>query len=145
MAPAEPRHPTPGLTPGLTPSLASSSPPRLIASLTTTVPSEAEAQGLARGLVEARLAACVQVETGVSSYYRWQGAVQSDAEVRLTVKTLPEARQAVEAFLGRYHPYQLPQLLWQQLEASDDYAAWVAAEVALPLSAPAAGGPPPPA
>ncbi len=118
--------------------------PCRIASLTTTVPTEAEAQGLARGLVEARLAACVQVEPGLQSHYRWQGRVQADGEVRLTVKTLPAARAAVEAFITRYHPYELPQLLWQELEASSAYGAWVAENVdAAALSAPPAGGPPP--
>ncbi len=103
-----------------------------VASLTTTLPTEEEAQALARGLVEARLAACAQVEPGLQSHYRWQGRVQADAEVRLTVKTLPEARAAVEAFVGRYHPYELPQMLWQTLEASPAYAGWVRAEVDLP-------------
>lgn len=128
---------------------------RIVASLTTTVPSESEAEGLARGLVEARLAACVQVEPGLSSYYRWQGAVQADTEVRLTIKTLPQARAAVEAFLVRYHPYQLPQVLWQTHEASAAYADWMATEVEVPgpeselelepISAPAAEDLPPPA
>lgn len=105
--------------------MASGPSPCKIASLTTTLPSEAEAQGLARGLVEAGLAACAQVEPGLQSHYRWQGQMQSSNEVRLTVKTLPEAREAVEAFITRYHPYELPQLLWQTLEASEAYGAWV--------------------
>ena len=117
--------------------------PCKIASLTTTVPTEPEAQGLARGLVEARLAACVQVEPGLQSHYRWQGELQADAEVRLTVKTVPGARAAVEAFIRRYHPYQLPQLLWQELEASEDYGAWVAGNVdPAALSAPPGEGQP---
>ena len=105
---------------------------RTIATLTTTLPTEEEAQALARGLVEARLAACVQVEPGLQSFYRWQGQVQADAEVRLTVKTVPEARAAVEAFVARYHPYELPQLLWQEMAASPAYAAWAQAEVTVP-------------
>ncbi len=113
--------------------------PCKIASLTTTVPTEPEAQGLARGLVEARLAACVQVEPGLQSHYRWQGELQADAEVRLTVKTVPAARAAVEAFVRRYHPYELPQLLWQEMEASEAYADWVRAEVAVPDPAGPAG------
>lgn len=112
---------------------------RMIASLTTTLPTEEEAQALARGLVEARLAVCVQVEPGLLSHYRWQGQVQADAEVRLTVKTVPEARVAVEAFVARYHPYELPQLLWQEMEASPAYADWVRAEVAVPGPAVPAG------
>lgn len=117
--------------------------PRTIASLTTTVPSEDEAQALARGLVEARLAACVQVEPGLQSHYRWQGQVQAAAEVRLTVKTLPQARAAVETFVARYHPYELPQLLWQTLEASPAYADWVHEQVDPSISGSGAEPPPP--
>ena len=51
-----------------------------VLSLVTTVGSEADARRLARGLVEARLAACVQVEPGLQSHYRWQGELQADAQ-----------------------------------------------------------------
>lgn len=116
--------------------------PHKIASLTTTVPTEAEAQGLARGLVEARLVACAQVEPGLQSHYRWKGEIQSDPEVRLTLKTVPAARAKVEAFIARYHPYEVPQLLWQEMDASAAYAAWVAGEVDPSLSAPRDEPPP---
>ena len=116
--------------------------PHKIASLTTTVPTEAEAHGLARGLVEARLVACAQVEPGLQSHYRWKGEIQADPEVRLTLKTLPAAREKAEAFIARYHPYEVPQLLWQEMEASAAYAAWVAAEVDPSLSAPPDEPPP---
>ncbi len=123
--------------------MAPAASPCTIASLTTTVPTEEEAQALARGLVEARLAACVQVEPGLQSHYRWQGQLQTGAEVRITVKTLPQARAVVEAFVARYHPYELPQLLWQTLEASPAYADWVREQVDPSLSGSEAGDPPP--
>ncbi len=113
----------------------------LLLSLTTTVGSEADAQHLARGLLEARLAACVQVEGGLVSHYRWQGGLHADPEWRLTAKTLPALRPAVEAFLAARHPYSLPQVLWQALDAGAAYAAWVQGEV----SAPAGADPGPPA
>ncbi len=116
-------------------------PDTCILSLTTTVASEADAGRLAQGLLAARLAACVQVEGGLVSHYRWQGAVQADPEWRLTAKTLPGLRPAVEAFLAAHHPYELPQVLWQPMQAGAAYADWVRAEV----SAPAGAGPTPPA
>ena len=122
--------------------MATTAPSPKIASLTTTVPTEAEAQGLARGLVEARLAACVQVEAGMQSHYRWKGALQAEPEVRLTIKTIPAARARVEDFIGRYHPYAVPQLLWQEQDASPAYAEWVRTEVAAAVSAPPAEPPP---
>ncbi len=116
-------------------------PANPLLSLATTVGSEADATRLARGLLEARLAACVQVEAGLVSHYRWQGAVHADPEWRLVAKTVPGLRAAVEAYLADHHPYDLPQVLWQELRAGAAYAAWVAGEV----SAPAGAGPNPPA
>lgn len=96
-----------------------------ILSLTTTVAHGDDAHRLARALLEARLAACVQVEPGLQAHYRWQGAVLEEPELRLTVKTRPEALPALLAFLGERHPYEVPQLVWQAMQASPAYAAWV--------------------
>lgn len=100
-----------------------------VLSLTTTVGSADDARRLAQGLLQARLAACVQVEAGLSSHYRWEGRDCIDEEWRLTVKTAPWRRTQLEAFLADAHPYDLPQLLWQWMDASAAYAAWVAEQV----------------
>jgi periplasmic divalent cation tolerance protein len=100
-----------------------------ILSLTTTVATLDDARRLACALVDQRLAACVQLDPGVESHYRWQGAACAEPEVRLTVKTLPDRLAALHDFFGREHPYQLPQLLWHVDEASPAYADWVRQEV----------------
>lgn len=102
-----------------------------VLSLTTTVANEQDAQRLAQALLGQGLAACVQVEGGLESHYRWQGAVHEDAEWRLTVKSLPEALPALQAFMVAHHPYELPQLLWQEMDASAAYADWVRGEMKL--------------
>jgi periplasmic divalent cation tolerance protein len=48
----------------------------------TTTDSEAEADGIARSLVEVRLAACVQ-RWPIESVYRWKGAVEQAGEFAL--------------------------------------------------------------
>jgi periplasmic divalent cation tolerance protein len=97
--------------------------------VTTTVPTLAQAQALGRALVEARLAACVQLEPGLQSFYRWQDRVCDDPEVRLTIKTLPARAGELQAFLARHHPYDVPQFVAQRMEASPAYFAWVGVEV----------------
>ncbi|MCB2071832.1 MAG: divalent-cation tolerance protein CutA, partial [Ottowia sp.] len=52
----------------------------------TTVATQADAQVLARSMVEQRLAACAHIEA-IDSVYRWQGAVQQEGEWRLLLKT----------------------------------------------------------
>ena len=96
--------------------------------VTTTVATLAQAQALARGLLEARLAACVQLEPGLQSFYRWGGKVCDDPEVRLTIKTLPAKAAELQAFVARQHPYDVPQFAAQRMEASAAYFDWVRAE-----------------
>ncbi len=103
-----------------------------ILSLTTTVGSADDARRLAQALIERRLAACVQLEEGVQSHYRWQGRTCAEPEARLTVKTLPSQLPALQAFFAEHHPFELPQLLWQTMQASPAYAAWVKQEVGPP-------------
>ena len=99
-----------------------------LAIVTTTVPSQVEAQRLAAAAVQQRLAACVQVEA-IVSHYVWQGSQCEDAEWRLSCKTLPAAAPALRAWLRAQHPYEVPQLLTHEVRAEADYAAWVAQQV----------------
>lgn len=113
-----------------------------VLSVITTVGGQDDARRLADLALARRLAACVQVDAGVVSHYRWQGQIHADPEVRLTFKTTPEAWPALQAFLAEHHPYELPQVLGQRMQASAPYAAWVRAEVApAGVSAPAGVAP----
>jgi periplasmic divalent cation tolerance protein len=103
----------------------------VILAVTTTVGKLEDAQALARALVDRRLAACVQVEAALQSFYRWDGKLCEDPEVRVTLKTLPEKQPALEAFFAEHHPYDLPQFLAVTMQASTAYAAWVRSEVDL--------------
>ena len=100
--------------------------------LTTTVDTLENAQALARELIARRLAACVQVEPGLQSFYRWEGREHEDAEVRLTLKTMLRHREAIEALFGERHPYALPQFVCVTADASEAYARWVGSDVAPP-------------
>jgi len=100
-----------------------------ILSLTTTVASREDAERLARALLDRRLAACVQLDDGVQSHYRWKGETCADAEVRLTIKSLPAKLAALQDFMAEQHPYEVPQLLWQVMGASPAYAEWVRQEI----------------
>lgn len=87
------------------------------------------ADALARALVEARHAACVQVLPGVRSTYRWEGAVEQADEVLLLAKTTPAAWPGLRDAVAARHPYAVPEIL--AVPASDGlpaYLAWLAAE-----------------
>ena len=94
-----------------------------------TCPDRASAAGLARALVDARLAACVNLLPGVASIYRWQGRVEQADEVLLLIKTTRQAYPALEARLPALHPYELPELLAVESAAGlPAYLEWVAAQ-----------------
>lgn len=93
--------------------------------ITTTFPDQAAARGVAEWLVASRLAACVQVEGPLTSTYRWGGSIERTEEWRVVCKTSSASGEACRGALLARHPYDLPQVTWQELRAGADYAAWV--------------------
>lgn len=92
--------------------------------LTTTATAE-EAQSLARGIVEARLGACVQIQP-IQSIYRWQGALCNEAEFRLSIKTRQALYAALERFISEHHRYETPEIVQLQISAgSAAYLQWL--------------------
>ena len=103
-----------------------------VLSVTTTVGSLQAAQSLARKILEQKLAACVQLESGLSSLYRWKGELCEEPEVRLVIKTLPGCEPALQALFAQHHPYEVPQFLAVRMSASADYLAWASSQVIVP-------------
>lgn len=92
-----------------------------------TVPRGGKAESLAEGVVEARLAACVNILPGAVSFYRWKGRVHRDEESLLVIKTTPGRLKALESWIKERHPYELPEFLVLPVAAgSKEYLAWLA-------------------
>ncbi|MDM4769768.1 divalent-cation tolerance protein CutA [Solimonas sp. SE-A11] len=86
------------------------------------------AEGLARSLVEARVAACVNVLPGIVSVYRWQEAVQRDEEALLLVKAPSEGFEALRQAVLARHPYELPEIVAVNPDAvHPPYLDWILA------------------
>jgi periplasmic divalent cation tolerance protein len=85
-----------------------------------------QAERIAHSLIELHLAACVNILPGVQSIYRWQGGVESSAEVLLLIKTKSELRDEVKAAVSRLHSYEIPELLVLPVaDGSEAYLAWL--------------------
>ena len=96
----------------------------------TTTDSEAEAARLAGGLVEARLAACVQVVGPMLSTYRWRGQVERAAEWLCLIKTSAERYGTVERWLAEQHSYDTPEVTAVPIsQGSHAYLGWLAGSV----------------
>ncbi|HTU58975.1 MAG TPA: divalent-cation tolerance protein CutA, partial [Polyangiales bacterium] len=76
-----------------------------------TTPKEDVSAQLARGLVEAELAACVNIVPAVRSIYRWQGATHDDAESMMVIKTQAARFEALAEWIRNHHPYSEPEII----------------------------------
>lgn len=94
----------------------------------TTLPDQDSAERLAANLVEAGLAACVNIGAAVTSIYRWEGRLQRGTELMLTIKTTRARYTAIEQAILNGHPYELPEVIAVPITAgSADYLAWIEA------------------
>jgi len=86
-----------------------------------------EARRIGRAVVEARLAACVNILPGtVTSIYRWKGKVETARERLLLVKTSPKRLAKLQAAVERLHSYDVPEFIALPINAgSRAYLAWL--------------------
>ncbi len=93
-------------------------------------PDRAVAERIALTLVEQRLAACVNIVAGVTSVYRWQGAVHRDAEWLLVIKSGSDRYPALETCIRELHPYEIPEIIGLPIQqGSGGYLAWLDASL----------------
>jgi periplasmic divalent cation tolerance protein len=91
----------------------------------TTAPERDEAEKLARGILENRLAACVQL-SDIRSFFFWNGQIQNDDEVSLFIKTTTKRYAALESYIREYHPYDVPEIIQLPITGgSSEYLAWL--------------------
>lgn len=101
-----------------------------IAQVTVTFDEEAAATALVRDAVEARLAACGQVDGPLTSVFRWEGGTETATEWRATFKTTTARAAELEAFVVERHPYDVPEVLRTPVVGGHAaYLEWVRAEV----------------
>ena len=92
-------------------------------------PDEACANRIALAVVEAGLAACVNLLPRVQSVYRWQGAIESASEVPLLIKTTAGRYGELEAAVRKLHPYDVPEIIALPIaQGLPAYLDWLAAE-----------------
>ena len=96
-----------------------------------TTPSLAEAEAIGRAVVEARLAASVNIVAGVSSLYWWEGAVREADEAMLWMKTRADLVEPLTARIKALHSYACPCVIALPITGGNPaYLAWIDAETA---------------
>ncbi len=98
--------------------------------IATTTATQAEAQQIARMLIEQHLVACAQVTGPVTSVYHWQGKVEEGEEWVCTLKTRESLFDKVASIIREVHSYQCPEIVASPITAaSEDYLAWLEREL----------------
>ncbi len=96
----------------------------------STCSSPAEAERIARLLVERRLAACVNIVPGVRSLYRWKGAVEDSGELLLVIKSRRSLFEQVRAAIEKAHSYEVPEVVALTItDGAQAYLAWLEREL----------------
>jgi periplasmic divalent cation tolerance protein len=91
-----------------------------------TIPDRETAELIAGTLVSEQLAACVNILPGVTSMYRWQGAIEQSEELLLNIKTSQKVWPMLEAQIQALHPYELPEIVAVPIKTGEaEYIQWL--------------------
>ncbi len=94
-----------------------------------TFASAEEAHRIGSALVEARLAACVNILAPIRSIYVWQGNREEASETPMLIKTTTARSEAVVARVKALHSYDNPAIVLIPIEGgSPEFLAWIAAQ-----------------
>ncbi|KAK4025241.1 protein CutA homolog [Daphnia magna] len=91
-----------------------------------TAPDEEVAKNIARGLVSAKLAACVNIIPKITSVYNWDGKINEDSEVLMMVKTRTSVLPVLTEYVKKHHPYKVCEVISTKiLQGNQPYLDWI--------------------
>lgn len=92
----------------------------------TATPDKKTAKKLADRLVRKKIASCVSILDGLFSIYRWKGKIEHAHEALLFIKSSKRHYKAIEDYLRKEHPYELPEIVKLTMdEANREYLSWL--------------------
>jgi periplasmic divalent cation tolerance protein len=98
-----------------------------------TAASRRECRKIARRLVEAKLAACVNIFQPIQSVYRWEGKLAEDREFLMFIKSRRELFPEIKAAVAKLHSYTTPEIICLPIiDGSESYLQWVSDSVKRP-------------
>ena len=93
-----------------------------------THPNKEHAERITRGVIDAKLAACVLV-ADVKSFYNWEGKLNEDDEVVTILKTSIDKVEMLEKYIATNHDYDVPAIISFQANANENYGNWLSAQL----------------
>jgi periplasmic divalent cation tolerance protein len=89
-----------------------------------------DAQRIGSAVIEARLAACVNILPAVQSIYRWKGEIEHAEETLAVIKTTRQRFSALRDRIKELHPYETPEIIAVPVvEGLESYVAWIGEQV----------------
>ncbi len=92
--------------------------------LITTVPNQLLAEQIAKELIKSKLAACVSIKE-IKSIYKWQGNIEENKEIEITIKSLPENLNELTLILKEKITYEVPELIYKIFDSEKSYFQWL--------------------
>ena len=92
--------------------------------LITTEYSKKAAKRIAKLLIKKKLASCVSFKD-IYSIYKWEGKIEEGNEVEITIKSKPELKNALMAFLQKNLSYDVPQIIYKKFYSEKKYINWI--------------------
>jgi periplasmic divalent cation tolerance protein len=95
-----------------------------------TAANRRECRKIARHLVEAKLAACVNITQPIESIYCWEGKIADEKELLMLIKSTRRLFPEIKLEISRLHSYDTPEIICLPIVAgSQDYLQWVSDSV----------------
>ena len=92
----------------------------------STAGTEQEGERIGKALVEKKLAACVNLIPGVTSFFFWEGKNSSEQEVLLLIKTSGGRLKEIKREIKRLHSYSVPEVIFVKINGGERrYLDWV--------------------
>ncbi|EDW63066.2 divalent-cation tolerance protein CutA [Drosophila virilis] len=91
-----------------------------------TTPDKESAKKLAHGIIERKLAACVNIIPQIESIYMWEGKVNEDNEYLMMIKTRTARIDELSKFVRENHPYSVAEVISLPIQAGNlPYLNWI--------------------
>ncbi|XP_023296170.2 protein CutA homolog [Lucilia cuprina] len=95
-----------------------------------TAPDNEIAKKLAKGLVEEKLAACVNIIPNIQSVYMWEGKLNEDNEYLMIIKTGTSRVMELTKWVRDNHPYSVAEVITLPIENGNlPYMKWLSESV----------------
>ena len=91
-----------------------------------TMDSKKEAEQIAHVLLEHKKAACVNILSGVDSYFWWENNIDSAREILLVVKSKASLLSEIIDLVKKTHSYEVPEVIAMPIiGGNQDYLDWI--------------------